>query len=183
MIHIARTAVAALALVLLAACGGGDGATSSADHDQADVTFAQQMIPHHQQAVMMARLAETNDAGPEVTDLARRISSAQEPEIERMTGWLKDWDEQVMGSGDMGDGSGAMTGMMDAGQMSDLAAARGAAFDRLFLTQMIEHHTGAIEMARKEQSEGASKDAIALARAIEKAQTSEIAEMRKLLAG
>lgn len=177
MFHIARMTVVALALVLLTACGGG-----ADDHNEADVSFAQEMIPHHRQAVMMASLATTNDAGPEVADLADRIAEAQGPEIETMTGWLEDWDEQVMGSRGTG-GTGGMGGMMDPGQMRQLAAARGAAFDRLFLTQMTEHHIGAIEMAQKVQARGEDKDVIALAESIEKSQTSEIAEMEKLLAG
>ena len=57
----------------------------------------------------------------------------------------------------------------------------GAAFDRLFLTQMIEHHRGAVEMAAAEQDNGESTDATDLARAIERSQTAEIDEMERLL--
>jgi uncharacterized protein (DUF305 family) len=175
--QLARAALVALALVLLTACGG-------TAHNDADVAFTQEMIPHHHQAVMMARLATSRDAGPEVADLAERIERAQVPEIKLMSGWLRDWDESSMGSGGMGAmGYGDGTGMMDPGQMHDLARARGAAFDRLFLTQMIEHHRGAVTMAEKEQSEGQDPEVIALAKSIEKSQTAEIAEMRKLLAG
>jgi uncharacterized protein (DUF305 family) len=197
MFQIARAALAAFAIVLLAACGSTDSstATPASGHNRADVTFTQQMIPHHQQAVMMAKLAATHDAGPEVAALASRIEKAQGPEIEQMTGWLKDWGESTRMGGMQGMGDnhttgddpatpsagGAMGGMMSAGQMQQLAAARGAAFDRLFLTQMVQHHRGAVQMAQREQSEGKSQDVIGLARGIEKAQTSEIAEMEKLL--
>jgi uncharacterized protein (DUF305 family) len=182
MRHVLRTALAALALTVLTACGGTSGGS---DHNDADEEFARQMIPHHQQAVMMARLADTNDAGPEVRALATRIAKAQRPEIETMRGWLEDWgSDNGHDMGDMGDmGSSDMPGMMSSTDMSALQRARGDAFDRLFLTQMIEHHRGAIEMAKTEQSRGKSKAAIKLAGSIEKAQTTEIAEMEQLLAG
>ena len=185
----ARALAAAAAIVLLAACGADNGnaggADGSADHNQADVTFAQEMIPHHQQALMMTGLAAANDAGPEVSALAARIKEAQTPEIELMTGWLKDWDEDSGHAGMDGmddDADGGMGGM-DPAQMRELAAARGADFDRVFLTQMIEHHEGAVEMARTEQAEGKNEAARALAGDIEKSQTAEIDEMKKLLAG
>ncbi len=195
MKNLARSVAAAAAIVLLAACGAdndsGGGADSSADHNQADVTFAQQMIPHHRQALMMSKLARTNDAGPEVAALAERIEQAQEPEIEKMTGWLEDWDEDGAGMGGMGGmdhgddeaDDGDMAGMMSPGDMRELATARGAEFDRVFLTQMIEHHEGAVEMAQKEQTEGKHAGTLELAEQIERSQTSEIAEMQKLLAG
>lgn len=195
MNQVARAAIAALALVLLTACGGsGDGATASGDHNRADVTFLRQMIPHHRQAVMMTLLADTRDAGPQVRDLATRIEDAQRREIGQMSDWLESWDEGY-GHGDMGgmydddgsgDGDGMMgdgNGMLDGGQMRDLVASRGAAFDRLFLTLMIEHHEGALEMTSEEQAEGENKDVIVLAKEMEKVQTAEIAEMRRLLAG
>ena len=204
--HLARAAAAVLATVLLAACGGnGNSSSEDSDHNRQDVTFLRQMVPHHHQAVMMANLAQTRDAGPEVRDLAARIEEAQEREIDQMLDWLEDWDEGP-GHGDMGDmggmggydgdgddpgddgddGDGMMgggSGMMSGGQMHDLIAARGARFDRLFLTQMIEHHEGALEMTAEEQAVGENQGVIALAAAMEKAQTAEIAEMKALLAG
>ena len=183
-------AAVAVALALLTtACGGDDEAKPSTAHNAADVTFAQQMIPHHQQAVEMAALAESQNAGSEVRALARTIEGAQGPEIKKMTSWLEAWGEKVpdgegmqgMG-GTAGDGAGSMPGMMSGQDMRELTTARGAAFDDLFLTQMIEHHTGAIAMAAKEEAAGRSEAAVALAGSIRTSQTAEVARMRKLLA-
>ncbi|WP_332644588.1 DUF305 domain-containing protein [Aeromicrobium sp.] len=168
--------IAVLPLLALAACGG------STDHNDADVEFAQQMIPHHQQAVMMADLVPGADASPEVVDLAAQIKAAQAPEITLMRGWLKDWDESVMGGHDMGDMDGMeMDGMLSGAEMRELARTRGAEFDRLWLTGMISHHDGAIEMADDVLEDGKSTDVAELARNIITAQKAEIATMEELL--
>ena len=65
--------------------------TQAAGHNQADLTFAQQMIPHHQQALDMARMVAGHTTNAKVTDLAGRIEKAQDPEIQQMTGWLSQW--------------------------------------------------------------------------------------------
>ncbi|OIJ26047.1 DUF305 domain-containing protein [Nocardioides luteus] len=179
-------AILATALITLAACGGGDDGDTTAGHNDADVTFAQQMIPHHQQAIEMAKAAETHAESQEVKDLAADIEAAQGPEIKTMTGWLEDWGEDVPDEGmpgmDHGDmPSDGMTGMMSQDDMNELGNATGAAFDRMFLTMMIEHHEGAIEMAKTEQADGESADAKALAEDIETAQTEEIQTMQDLL--
>ncbi len=191
----------ALASMLLAgalaltACGeDADSAAGSAGHNEADVTFAQDMIPHHAQAVQMSKMAIDNADSEEVRALAENISAAQGPEIETMTGWLEDWDEEVpdtsMMSGDMGDMDMGdmdmedmdMPGMMSSEEMKGLDAASGSAFDQMFLTMMIEHHEGAIEQAQTEQADGDSAEAVDLAAEIEQAQTEEIATMEDLLA-
>lgn len=196
---------AALALagaLLLGACGNGDGTsgtatepapeatttnTAAAQFNDADVTFAQDMIPHHRQAVDMAEFAETRAQSPQVKELAAKIKAAQDPEIQTMTGWLEQWGEDVPedmgdmeghGGMDMGDD---MPGMMSSEDMDKLEAAKGAEFDKMFMEMMIEHHEGAIEMAKTEQSDGKYAEAKQLALAIEKAQAAEIATMRKLL--
>jgi uncharacterized protein (DUF305 family) len=199
-----RTLLALVALLLagplLAACGndgddassGGSGSSPKAEFNEADVTFVQDMIPHHEEAVEMAELAETRAQSPEVKDLAKRIKDAQGPEIETMRGWLKDWEGSEGDDGDMGgmdDGSddGASDdgtsgdGMMSDEDMSALEEAEGAEFDEMFLTMMVEHHEGAVEMANTEISEGENEDAIALARDIVEAQEAEIKEMNGLL--
>lgn len=181
-------ALAALAL-LLTACGGGTDGGDGADHDAADVAFATQMIPHHRQAVKMAALVEDRTSDADVRALADDIAAAQEPEIETMTGWLESWGEDVPSAGDdhaghdmSGDGMAGMPGMMSGAEMDQLEAARGAAFDRLWLTMMVEHHRGAVAMARTEVDEGRYADAVALARDIERTQQAEITRMQRLLA-
>lgn len=182
----ALVAALATAVLTLTACGNGDNTADAEEFNEQDVTFAQQMIPHHEQAVEMADLAETRAASQEVKDLAADIEAAQGPEIETMTGWLKEWGEDVPGddmSGtDHGDiSSDDMSGMMSEEEMAQLGAASGREFDRMFLTMMVEHHEGAIEMAQTEQADGKNPDATALAEEIETAQTAEIETMNSLL--
>lgn len=183
--------------LLLAACGGSDsggseesdsGGSSSSDFNDADVTFVQGMIPHHEQAVEMADLALKNGESEDVKALAEQIKGAQDPEIKTMEGFLEDWgkDESKdsggmddMGDSDMGDSE--MTGMMSDQDMADLEAASGAEFDKMFLEMMMEHHRGAISMAETEQADGKSADAKDLAGQIIEAQEAEITEMEALL--
>lgn len=155
--------------------------SATSDFNDADVTFATDMISHHRQAVEMAELAVDRAGSPEVKDLAERIEQAQGPEIDTMSEWLHAWGQPVpeeMGGMDM---SGSMPGMMSTEDMKMLAGLSGARFDQKFLQMMIAHHQGAIEMARTEQSDGENADAKALAEQIERAQTDEIATMRDLL--
>ena len=99
-----------------------------------------------------------------------------------MSGWLKDWGKDgKSGSGMSGMDMGSMPGLISDDDMSKLDADSGATFDRMFLTMMIRHHTGAIKMAMTEQSDGENADAVALAKKIEAAQTAEIAHMKDLL--
>lgn len=188
---LAAIALLATAGLTLTACGedsdsDATGADSSAAFNDADVTFAQQMIPHHEQAIEMAQLAQGRANSEEVLSLAENIEAAQGPEIETLQGWLETWGEDVpsgaMDHGDMGhDSSGAMPGMMDAEEMSDLMAASGAGWDQMFLEMMIEHHEGAIEMAQVEVEQGDNPAAVALAEKIISDQQAEITQMQELL--
>ncbi|WP_407840696.1 DUF305 domain-containing protein [Streptomyces sp. DSM 116496] len=196
----ALAATAATAGLVLAACGSSDStstpgttaatttapASTEADrHNQADVAFAQGMIPHHRQAIVMSDMVESHGASDEVKELAEKIKKAQKPEIDTMTRWLEAWGEKVptgtgMGHGD--DDSG-MPGMMGDQDINRLGNAKGNAFDTMFLTMMIEHHEGAIDMAKTEKEQGAYGPAKALADSIITSQTAEIALMRTMLAG
>jgi uncharacterized protein (DUF305 family) len=140
------------------------------------------MIPHHQSAIEMAQLAEGRAADSRVLDLAARIKAAQGPEIEILSGWLEKWGadgESEMDHGGMDHGSG---GMMSEQDMQALMNGTGPEFDRLFLTQMIAHHTGAVEMAQAELSSGTNTAALAMAESIRDSQSAEIAEIEQLLA-
>ncbi|MCX6465142.1 MAG: DUF305 domain-containing protein [Pseudonocardiales bacterium] len=188
----------AVAAVALSGCAAGNppaetpGAAPAAapgEFTDADVAFAQGMIPHHRQAVEMAELVAGRTENPQVLDLAARIGAAQEPEIATMTAWLEEWGADVpAGSGGMSGmdhgamDHGGMAGMMTPEQMTALEQASGPAFDRLFLEMMIEHHRGAVEMARVELGQGADPDALALAQQIIDTQQAEITEMESLLA-
>ena len=168
---------------------------ASADHNDADVVFAQMMIPHHAQAVEMSDIILSKpDVPADVAALAATIKAAQVPEIETMTGWLDAWNQPTepadghSGHGKDGhgtDGHGmdghGMSGMVDEEGLDQLKAAPGVEASRLFLEQMIGHHEGAVDMAKQELSAGKHAGAIQLARDIITAQEAEIAEMKQLL--
>ncbi|SEH03494.1 Uncharacterized conserved protein, DUF305 family [Nonomuraea solani] len=188
-------AMATGALALVTACGGnGDSmaghegmsssstpaattAQPSATFNDADVMFAQMMIPHHEQAVEMADLAATRASDPEVKELATKIKAAQDPEIQTMKGWLTGWGKPAP-EGGMGHD---MPGIMSDEDMTKLKAAKGTKFDKLFAEQMIAHHNGAIDMARTEQANGADPTAKELAKTIETAQQAEVEQFQKIL--
>lgn len=162
------------------------GVPVSAEHNAADVTFAQSMIPHHTQAITMSQLAPSRAASPEVKELATKIERAQAPELNQMNGMLAAWGAPAPQAGStampgMPMGGMSMPGMMGEGQMQQLASLSGAAFDRSFLQMMIEHHTGAIQMAQTELAQGQNLQAKQLAQAIIGDQQSEILQMQVLL--
>lgn len=181
-------AIAAAALIL-SACGSSDSAadtTTTAETSQAangpafndaDVAFAQEMIPHHSQAVEMATLALDRSDNSAILGLAGRIQKAQDPEIEQMRTWLTSWDMPEMDN-EM-DGM-AMNGMMSADDMTALTAASGPGFDAMFVTMMIQHHEGAITMAKSLITEGSDPQVRTLAEGVITAQEAEIAEMKAL---
>ena len=195
--HLAGLLVAAL--LVLVGCGSGDEPSSSAnipesaEFNDADVSFATDMIPHHAQALVMVDMTRDRDLDPEFEQLAQQILDAQGPEIEEMTGWLRDWDQPIpetsrdhanahddsMDPGDMAE----MPGMMSGAELDDLAAADVSSFEEMWMTMMIAHHEGAIEMAQAEQEDGEFPDAIALAEGIESSQEAEIEQMRAMLGG
>lgn len=199
-------AASALAGLLLAGCGDGNGtsasqsATSSTTAQEptpgagagsaADVSFAQLMIPHHQQAVEMADLALQKAVSSQIRQLAEQIKAAQDPEIATMRAWLSAWGapeqmpdmEGMTGGHDMGGMTSGM-GMMTQEQMQQLQAASGAEFDRMWLTMMIAHHEGAVAMAEEVLAATSSPAVTALATSIVAGQTAEIQTMKGLLAG
>jgi uncharacterized protein (DUF305 family) len=170
--------VALLALAIVAGCGGGDGDSA---HNAQDVSFAKDMVPHHQQAVMMADMALTQSTSPQLKDLASRIKASQTAEISTMSGWLAEWGEEATDhSSHSMDSSEGMKGMVSDPDMSAMGTARGPDFDRLFVKHMTAHHEGAVEMAKTQLEKGRYEPAKALARDITAAQQKEIAEMAKL---
>lgn len=155
----------------------GSGTTDPAR--QGDIMFAQMMIPHHNQALVLAGMvtAGHHEQSAKVTDLAERIKKAQGPEIATMRSWLKSW-----GAPDQpADHQMAMPGMVSDADLQKITAAKGAEFDRLWMTHMIAHHEGAVSMA--EQVKKTTKDAAVtkLANDIIAGQRAEIAEMKAAL--
>jgi uncharacterized protein (DUF305 family) len=157
----------------------GSASDSGDAFSTTDIMFAQMMIPHHEQAVEMSTLAETRSTNPEILALAARIKAAQSPEIEQMTVWLEASGVSDMDMGHSGHGMGEM-GMIDEAQMTALAAARGVAFDTLYLEGMIQHHLGAIDMAQMIVG-SANIEAKALGNSVVTSQTAEVALMKKML--
>ncbi|MDT0212501.1 DUF305 domain-containing protein [Rothia sp. ARF10] len=162
--------------------GSSSSSTTSGTTDagrSGDVMFAQMMIPRHEQAVEMADLALERPSSAEVTGLARKIKAAQGPEIATMQEWLREWRAPAAADGSEHMGHGG--GMMSDADMGRLGAAQGAAFDRMWLTMMIEHHEGAVVMAKDVLGTTTNPDVKAMAQAIVDGQTEEIGTMRALL--
>jgi uncharacterized protein (DUF305 family) len=151
--------------------------------NDADVTFAQTMIPHHEQALTMSKLAAKNASRDEVKKLAADIEAAQLPEIEKMRGWLKAWGrgESDGAMAGMDHSAGGMAGMMPAEHLQAMEKTTGTEFEKMFLEMMIEHHRGAIEAAKTEQTQGMNADAKALADDVVTDQSAEIERIQKLL--
>lgn len=137
--------------------------------------FAQMMIPHHEQAVLMSGWAETRSTNPEVLELARKIKAEQTPEIEQMKSWLPaGYDTSLEGHGMH------MSGMLDTEELAELENSSGTVFDGLFLEGMIAHHEGAIEMTAMLDS-SSNDEAKTLRNAIIESQSAEIEYMKELL--
>jgi uncharacterized protein (DUF305 family) len=152
------------------------------DHNDADVMFAQHMIPHHQQAIEMSDMVLGKQGiDPRVTQLANQIKLAQEPEIRLMEGWLTQWGTPAMPPMSGHDMPG-MSGMMSNADMTALTDAQGVDASKLFLTQMIAHHEGAITMAQNEIKDGKYPVAVSMAKSIVNTQQREIDIMRGILA-
>jgi uncharacterized protein (DUF305 family) len=184
--------------VLLLRLAQAPTGVSGEPFNDTDVTFATQMIQHHAQALQMVDLTVGRTLDPDVQALTETIRDAQAPEFETMTSWLTAWGEPIPATvrdhvnadhGDMGgmDGMDGMDtgadvpGMMTSDGMQKLKATTDkAAFQDLWLTMMIDHHQGAIEMAKTERGDGKNPKAIALVKRIVSAQTAEISTMRDM---
>ena len=158
----------------------------------ADVHFMSGMISHHAQAIAMAKMAYTHKASPSVQTLAGRVINAQTDEIAIMQQWLADRQLQVPEPDPKGmkmnmDGMThvmLMPGMLSEAQMQQLDAARGKEFDRLFLTLMIQHHSGAVQMVQQlfsTYASGQNDVVFKFASDVNTDQTTEIARMEKML--
>lgn len=142
------------------------------------------MLIHHRDAVEMAELAATRTTNPDVLALADQVAATQKPEIDRMTGWLVTWGADVPAHGQEMDAmgpDGAMPGAMNAEQLAHLKQTRDGEFDAAFVTLMVGHHEGAIDMAEDELRSGAAAETLALAESVIQTQSVEIELMRSML--
>jgi uncharacterized protein (DUF305 family) len=164
-------------------------------HTGADVAFVQGMLHHHMQALEMTAMVPTRADGEDLRTLAERIEVTQQVEIEQLEAWLTARGEEAPGGhedhrspGGAKHGAGhepePMPGILTPRQLADLAAARGKAFDRLFLASMIHHHQGAVLMVETLLSEGAGgqePQVFHLAQGIASDQQVEISRMKSML--
>jgi uncharacterized protein (DUF305 family) len=162
-----------VALALLAFLLGCSSQSATSDFTPADINFAEMMIPHHEQAILMSELVLANSEDSEVRNLARAILDAQSPEIEQMKSWPG--VNPSLHAGHM------MDGMLSDSEIEALRQAMGRSFDLLFLEGMIKHHEGAIVMA-EDVVDSENSEVRDLAKAIISAQESEIAQMLTLVA-
>jgi uncharacterized protein (DUF305 family) len=166
-----------LAVVLLGACSQGappqGGGSAAAAPNDADVTFTQNMIPHHQQAIEMARLIDTHTRRPQLRTLADSIVASQGQEVALMQGWLERWGKPTAPEG-TDHGAMHMPGMVSEAQMRQLMVIKDQDFDLAFVDLMTTHHQGAIEMANTELRDGSLPEVKRLAQQIIEAQQGEI---------
>ena len=160
----------------------------SEEWNHTDVAFVQMMIPHHTQALEMSELARKYARDERVRSLAERIRGSQAPEIQAMSAWLAERKMEVPQPRDAAQkydhgqhGHNSMMGMLTPAQMKQLAAARGARFDRLFIRGMIRHHAGAIDMAVDAARDGIDVLVSEMTADVAATQSAEISRMRDLL--
>jgi uncharacterized protein (DUF305 family) len=153
------------------------------EHNAADVAFAQNMVPHHQQAVDMSAMVPSRTANPDLIVIASHIGPDQQAEIEVLQELLAQWGEPTASVHEGHEGHGAMgiDGMVDTATMTRLQSLTGREFDVLWLRSMIRHHQGAVAMARSEIVHGQNPDAVKMAKIIVEWQQFEIARMDALV--
>jgi uncharacterized protein (DUF305 family) len=161
---------------------------AQSSYTASDVAFMQHMIVHHQQALDMAVLVKDRTNTEDLVSIAGRIEGSQADEIAFMKTWLKERGEPVEDPAMKGHGEHLhhmMKGMASPEAMKALAAAKGTEFDRQFLTLMIAHHEGAVDMVEKLfDEEGTAADPVLyrFVSDVENEQTGEIKRMDKVLA-
>ena len=153
-----------------------------APYTRADVEFMQGMIAHHAQAIHMSRMAEKHQANPRVTRLAIKIDQSQVAEIRLMQEWLVAYGQMAPDTSSWR--TMKMAGMLTDAQLAELDSSNGVAFDRLFLSLMIQHHEGALQMVKDlfaAPRAGQEVDVNVFANDVVTVQTAEIGIMRQLL--
>ncbi|MGK8507194.1 DUF305 domain-containing protein [Nocardia asiatica] len=190
--------IVAAAAIALMGCGDGDdqggtagttpgetmpGTTPQAqpDYNETDVRFLQMMYPHHAQAVQMADMVPSRSQNQQVLDLAAAVKAAQEPEMAQISALLQQFGKPAPTEDHGMPGMPEMPGMMSPEGMASLQSMSGSDFDRMWLSMMIEHHRGAIEMAQTELANGKNPEARKLAETVISTQQAEIDQMQRML--
>ncbi|HKS48344.1 MAG TPA: DUF305 domain-containing protein [Amycolatopsis sp.] len=164
----------------LTGCATAADDSASATENQADITFSQQMIPHHQQSIQLADLTTGRARSEKVKTLANEIKSKENAQIETMTGWLKSWHAEMPMNHDMP--GMTMRGMLSASDVTAVQNAPAAQFDRAWLTLMARHLGNGVEMAKTVLSSGKHPGTKSLAQEIVTEQQAEITEINQTLA-
>lgn len=172
---LALGAIVAIALTSVAP------AVSAQPAAAAEVAFMQGMIMHHAQAITMSAMVRTRTTRPELLLLAERIDVSQQDELATMRRWLDDHHASAM-SPDMPGmhDAQAMPGMLSTAQLAQLADARDAVFDRLFLRCMIQHHEGALQMVADLRRVPGAVQAPMLFQFVNDIDTDQRAEIRRM---
>jgi uncharacterized protein (DUF305 family) len=158
---------------------------SKVQHTEADVQFMQGMIGHHAQALEMTELLSTRTNSDDMRKMALRIDQSQTDEIKMMQEWLQRRGAPLPDPHAHHHGGKLMPGMLTAEEMARLAAAKGVAFDRLFLELMIKHHEGALVMVKElfaSPGAGQESEIYAFASDVDSDQRMEIDRMSAMLA-
>jgi len=153
-----------------------------APYTVADVEFMQGMIAHHAQAIYMSRMAEKHGANPRVLRLSTKIDQSQVAEIRLMQQWLTHYGQVAPDTSSWR--TMRMAGMLTEKQLAELDSATGVGFDRAFLTLMIQHHEGALQMVSDlfaAPRGGQEVDVNVFANDVVTVQTAEIGTMRQML--
>ena len=182
-LRITALVAALIATAVLAACGESSRPApdaQSTEHNAADVTFAQKMIPHHQQALEMADMVPSRTTNGKLIVMAKHIALDQQAQIETLQGLLQHWGEPAAAD-HMGHHGMGMDGMVDAATMDRLPTVKGAEFDNLWLESMISHHQGAVAMGEPEVVQGKDPTAVKMAKIIVEWQRFEIGQMHAML--
>jgi uncharacterized protein (DUF305 family) len=161
-----------LSVALLLGSTSNVSTQATGPYDASAVMFAQMMIPHHQQAVLISRLALKQSSNPAVKKIAAKIIAEQSPEILQMQRWIPSDEMMAMGH--------SMQGIVSPSDLAKLRAARGKKFDGLYLVDMTLHHQGAIAMATP-LMKSMNPEVAALSKSIVSGQTAEIKEMRRIV--
>ncbi len=176
-----RTLITLVVAILLAGCGRGAATQLAAQEapafNDADVMFLQDMIPHHQQAIDMAKLVDGRSRRPELVKLAARIITSQDAEIRIMQAWLTRWNRPAPAGAANEHDRPQVPGLLAPGQLDWLETLTGSQFDLGFVTMMRTHHGGAVEMAETELRSGSSAEVRALAERLIAAQQAEIRQL------
>lgn len=187
--RVAGVVLGAVVAGFLAGCGGmadtapqsparATAAAGQQRHNDADVTFLQDLLPHHVQTGTMTDLARTKAASSKVKALAAQIKAEQDQQITRIRDLLGAWGVPIPAGGSR---NGQVPGMLSDQQIQQLSSASGSDFDQMFLRLMIDHQQGAIQLAQTELTQGSDPQARRIAQDTVTRQQVEVNQMQKML--